>query len=187
MSGKMRSLIRAPLKNTLLPKNLLRAGNAGVINDSLGGSHAATRIAHEGFARGVWKQMTVWGLDAKGQARDKTVFSVDHSRGDGDELTTIVDDDSVDYVTRTDPGMAEALRRTKARYDRKGLRAQTDFEFTDDIKRDPQRFAREQAALGTTSGTPPDMAGGYDIEHIATVRPAKDKGQFLSFFWGRRR
>lgn len=187
MSGKMRSVIRAPLKNTLLPTSLLRAGNAGVINDSLGGSPAATRIAQEGFARGVWKQMTVWGLDAAGQARDKTVFSVDHSRGDGDELTAIVDDDSVDYVTRTDPGMAEALRRTKARYDRKGLRAYTDFEFTDDIKRDPERHAREQATLGTISGSPPAMADTHDIHHIATVRPAKDKGQFLSIFWGRRR
>lgn len=187
MSGKMRSLIRAPLKNTLLPKSLLRAGNAGVINDSLGGSPAATRIAQEGFARGVWKKMTVWGLDATGKARDKTVFTVDHIRGDGDELTAIVDDDSVDYVTRTDPGMAEALRRAKARYDRKGLRAYTDFEFTDDIKRDPQRYAREQAALGTTSGTPPAMSGGYDITHVATVRPGKDRGQLLSFFWGRRR
>jgi hypothetical protein len=183
----MRSLVRAQLKNTLLPKNLLRAGNAGVINDSLGGSAGATRIAQEGFARGVWKKMTVWGLDATGTARDKTVFTVDHRRADGDELTAIRDDDSIDYVTRTDAGMAEALSRTKARYDRKGLRAHTVFEFTDDIARDPQRFAREQAALGTVSVPAPMTNDAYDMEHVATVRPAKDRGQFLSFFWGRRR
>jgi len=187
MSGKMRSLVRAQLKNTLLPKNLLRAGNAGVINDSLGGSADATRIAQEGFARGVWKRMTVWGLDPKGIARDRTVFTVDHSRGDGDELTAIADDDSIDYITRTDPGMAEALSRTKARYDRKGLRTHTVFEFTDDIARDPQRYAREQSALGTVSAAAPAIGDGYDMEHVATVRPAKDRGQFLSFFWGRRR
>lgn len=187
MSGKMRSLVRAQLKNTLLPKNLLRAGNAGVINDTLGGTPGATRIAQEGFARGVWKKMTVWGLDATGNARDKTVFTVHHGRGDADELTAIVDDDSVDYVTRTDPGMAEALSRTKARYDRKGLRAHTVFEFTDEIAQDPQRYAREQAALGTVSAPMPSMTDDYDMEHVATVRPAKDRGQFLSLFWGRRR
>lgn len=187
MSGRMRSLVRPQLKNTLLPKNLLRAGNAGVINDTLGGSTGATRIAQEGFARGAWKRMTVFGLDANGNARDKTVFSVDHSRGDGDELTAIADDDTVDYVTRTDPGMAEALSRTKARYDRKGLRAHTVFEFTDEIAQDPQRYAREQSALGTVSAPAPSNSDDYEINHVATVRPAKDRGQFLSFFWGRRR
>ena len=187
MSGRMRSLVRPQLKNTLLPKNLLRAGNAGVINDSLGGSADATRIAQEGFARGAWKRMTVFGLDGNGSARDKTVFTVDHRRGDGDELAAIADDNSVDYVTRTDPGMAEALSRTKARYDRKGLRAHTVFEFTDEIAQDPQRYAREQSALGTVSAPPPSTSDHYDMDHVATIRPAKDRGQFLSFFWGRRR
>jgi hypothetical protein len=183
----MRSLVRAQITNTLLPKSLLRAGNAGVINDTLGGSPGATRIAQEGFARGVWKRMTVYGLDESGNARDKTVFTVDHSRGDGDELTAIADDDRVDYVTRTDRGMAEGLARTKARYDRQGLRAHTVFQFTDEVAQDPQRYAREQAALGTVSAPAPTMSDRYDMEHVATVRPAKDRSQFLSFFWGRRR
>jgi hypothetical protein len=131
--------------------------------------------------------MTVYGVDAAGNAQEKAVFSVDHGRGDGNELAAIVDDDSVDYVTRTDPGMAEALSRTKARFERKGLRARTYFDFTKEVTSDPERYAREQAALGTESVPAPAVSDNYDLKHVATVNPARDKGQFLSFFWGRRR
>jgi hypothetical protein len=185
MSGKSRSLIRTQITNILLPKSLLRAGNAGVIVGTLGGSNNDVRLAQEGFASGDFQEVTVWGVDAEGKAHDKVTFRVDRNN-DGEELVAISDDDSTDYVTRTDPGMAQGLRYTAARFLRKGLTARPVFDYAQEVRNDPDRLARARAKYNTYPAPAPEPAPGYAIEHVATIRPARDKFQLLSIFRGRR-
>ncbi len=188
MSGRIRSLLRpsVTIKNTLLPKAMLRAGNAGVIADTFDASPTTIRTAQEGFALGAWQEMTIWGVDAAGRWCDKVIFAVAPGSTSADELTAIIDDDSVDYITRTDAGMAEALRRCKARFDRQRLTAKIEFTWADAVARDPERRARLQAQLGTTTGASPPPADGLEFEQPTfSIRPGRDPDQSFSAFWGR--
>lgn len=182
-----RTKLAPTLKPVLLPKTLLRAGNAGVIADAFTGNQSTVRTAQEGFAKGIWQRMTVYGVDAAGRARDKVEFAVKSGSKSGDELVAISGDDNTDYLTRTDRGMAEAVVRSKQRFDRKGLTPRVQFGFADDIAADPERRARHEAELGTSSAPPPPVADGHSLEPKLSVHPERDPDQSFSIFWGKRR
>ena len=183
MSRRSRSLIRTEIKNELLPRNVHRAGCAGTIVGTLGGSRQEVRRAQEGFAAEHFSEVTVWGLDARGKAHDKTTFRVSGSN-DGGEIVAVPGDDSVDYVTRTDRGMAEGLRHTAERYLRKGLQAYTTYDYSADVKNDPQRLAQARERYNTCPGEAPEIAEGRELRHVASVCPGVDKNQRISFYRG---
>lgn len=182
MAGKIRTEVRLKVK-PLAPK-LVQAQIAGEISFAFTGSDIDVRIAQEGFARGLWRRLVIYGLDRNGRAQDMVAYGVDHS---ADDMISIEDDENRSMIERTDKGLAEAVIRTKARYDRKGLTPEVRFHFTEEIEADPARKARLQVELGTHSSTAPDTADGYDLVRVATIRPGKDKAQSLDLFWGKRR
>jgi hypothetical protein len=182
MSRKLLPRILPKIKNTILPKSLLRAGNAGVIADTMGAGPSSVRVAQQGFAAGLFSRMTIYGVDYLGKVHEKIDFTVNPLGSAPDELVAISGDDSLDYITRTDAGMAEALRHSKARFDRKGLRASPTFTFTDDIHRDPERLARLQNELGISTALPYETAPGLESP-VLSIAPARDPQQRLSLYW----
>ncbi|HKZ96536.1 MAG TPA: hypothetical protein VJ045_06105 [Hyphomicrobiaceae bacterium] len=187
MSGKIRLEVQARLTVRPLAKTLVRAQNAGEFASNLGASDSEVRIAQEGFAAGIFAKVIVYGVDGRDHEVERAAFSVDQAAGDGDDVISVEDDDSRSMIERTDKGFAEAVRRTKARYERKGLRPLVRFHYVDHIANDPAARARHNEKLGIVDASPVATADGIDMICVASIKPGKDPRQGLDLYWGKRR
>jgi len=185
--SKLNVAVQTTLKVLPIPRNLLQAANAGEFCFNLGCSELDTRVAQEGFARGLFKRLVVYAVDGNGDAQDTATFAVDHGGNDGDNMVSIDADDTVSHLERTDPGLAEAVRRTAVRFQRKGLRAVPRFWYRDDIGSDPALRAQHNRELGIVDATVIETAPGYQLIPIATITPGKDKLQSVQLHWGKKR
>ena len=184
MAGKIKTSIGLKVKP--LPKPLLRAASAGEFVANLGGTDSEVRIAQIGFQRQLFNQVVVYGLDEYGHAQEQATYGVD-GRVDDNELVAIDADDTLSTLERVDRGNAEAIRRTKIRYERLGLSPLVRFFYHDDIANDPDRRAHHNDELGVVDKQPVETADGYDLVTVARIRPGKDKGQYAEYAWGRRK
>ena len=184
MSGRVRTQTKTKLKP--LPKTELRADNAAGAVYNMTGDAELTRTTRDGFRKNYWAEVDIYGLDRNGNAREKLTYGVDQHATNADEMVSIEDDDSKSTITRTCTGLAKAIERTKDRYDRKGLRPDVRWRFRTEIERDPARRAAAQAELGTVTSDPPQWAAGYSDDPLFTLRPGKDKNQYITSSPGRR-
>lgn len=184
MSSRSRSQSKLVTKS--LPKNLIRAQEGGELLANLGASEADVRIAQQGLASQSWKSVEVYGVDRTGRARAMARLNI-HTHADGNDHISIDADDSRTMLERIDGGYAKAVELTKRDFERKGLKAQARYNFTDEIERDPERKRAEQQRLGTESGYAPDWADGYSGTRVARLTPGRDRGQSLDIYRGKRR
>ena len=185
--SKLNVAVQTRLKVVPITRNLLRAGNAGEFCFNLGCSELDTRVAQEGFARGLFKRLVIHAVDGNGHAMDTATFAVDHNGNAGDKMVSIDADDTVSHLERTDPGLAEAVRRTAVRFQRKGLRPVPRFWYRDDIAANPALRAQHNRELGIVDATTIETAPGYELIPIAKVTPGKDKLQSVQLHWGKKR
>jgi hypothetical protein len=168
-----------------LPKSLIRAQAAGEICANLGGDEIATRITQEGFASGAFRTLEVYGVDPNGYARALVRHTVS-SHEDGDDRIHIDADDGRSMIERLDGGLAAAIARTKADFQRKCLRAEIRYYFTPEIDSDPARRRAVQNRLGTYDSPIPTTAPGSTLARVGKLTLGKDPHQSTEFYRGKK-
>ena len=186
MSGKISTELRVRLAVKPLPKTLIRAQVAGELIAAFGGTDREVEIAQEGISKQLVTRIIIYGTQpATDHYQERAVYSVDHT--DGSDTVSVEDTDDRSMIERVDEGLGEAVRRTVARFTRKGLKPVVRYIFPDHIANDPQRFASALGELGLIEMPLLDASPDYDIVDVLTLKPGKDRGQSIQFSRGRRR
>src|SRR5689334_3741915 len=103
MAGKLRTQVAPKLKSRPITKNQFRAWIGGDFVANLGGDELSVRTAQEGIARGLVKQVLVYGVTSTGHAKELSTFTV-NSHSDGEDVLAVEDDDGGSMIERCDGG-----------------------------------------------------------------------------------
>jgi hypothetical protein len=178
MSRRNKGKVSVAIKVRPIPKNVTRAQAVGESVGHLGGSDDEVLTTQKGIMAGMLSEVTVYGLDGNGNARDQVTFNL--SADQSGEIELDLQDGQRSALEALDGSLARAVQHAAERMKRRGLTVSVRWKFHDAIYADAERLAQCRAHLGTSGCEAPQWRSGYRGQKVVSIKPGKDKGFSLS-------
>lgn len=176
MSKRNRGMLDLLVEAALRPVAEVRADAAAKMVRDLKGSEHEANIARRGVGAGDFKSVHVYGVDTGGAAHQ----AIDVTFADDGSGKVLVDTPegrcALGALSDTLPEMVAHQARAM---EKKGLRAEVRYHFTDAIYADEARAEKKRGEYGIVPCAAPEWRKGYEPRELVRMQPGRDKGTMV--------